>query len=99
MRLRRSILTSSGMLSGIVREARVPGRSEYLNMNDESKPTSRMSDSVSSKSSSLSSWKPVKRSVEMPQSGIASRMARMRPRYHSRVYLRFIAFRTLSEPL
>ena len=55
MRLRRSILTSSGTLSGIVRAARVPGRSEYLNMNAASNPTSRISESVSRKSSSVSS--------------------------------------------
>ena len=42
------------MLSGMVRAARVPGRSEYLNIKEESKPTSRISSSVCSKSSSLS---------------------------------------------
>ncbi len=57
-----------------------------------------MSERVSWKSSSLSSWNPVKRSVEIPQSGIARRIASMRPRYHSRVYLRFMALSTLSEP-
>ena len=32
----RSIFTFSGTLSGMVREASVPGRSEYLNMKEES---------------------------------------------------------------
>ena len=36
IRLRRSIFTSSLMLSGIVRAASVPGRSEYLNIKEES---------------------------------------------------------------
>ena len=54
IRLRRSIFTSSLMLSGIVRAASVPGRSEYLNIKEESKPTSRISSRVCSKSSSLS---------------------------------------------
>ncbi len=99
MRLRRSILTFSGTLSGIVLEARVPGRSEYLNMNELSKPTSRISDKVCSKSSSVSPENPVKRSVEMPQPGIMDLIAAMRSRYHSRVYLRFIALSTAVLPL
>ena len=76
----------------------MPGRSEYLNMNALSNTTSRIRLSVSSKSSSVSSWKPVNMSVVMPQSGMARRMAAMRSRYHSRVYLRFIALSTLLLP-
>lgn len=99
IRLRRSIFTSSGMLSGISRLASVPGRSEYLNMNAESKPASRISDNVCWKSSSLSLWKPVNMSVDKPASGMMRRIAATRSRYHSRVYLRFIAFSTELLPL
>ena len=34
----------------------------------------------------------------MPQSGMAARMAAMRSRYHSRVYLRFMALSTALLP-
>ena len=38
-------------------------------------------------------------SVDSPQPGMMRRIASTRPRYHSRVYLRFMRFSTLSLPL
>ena len=67
-------------------------------MNAASKPTVRISSKVCWKSSSDSLWKPVNMSVVMVHSGITRRMAATRSRYHSRVYLRFMALSTELLP-
>ncbi len=66
----RADFTASGTSSGIWRWAKVPGRSEYLNMKALSYPTSRISESVASCSSAVSPEKPAIRSVVMAQSGM-----------------------------
>ena len=81
------------------RLANVPGRSEYLNMKAASYEQYLISDSVCWWSSSVSPQKPAIISVEIPQSGTMRRMASMRSRYHSRVYLRFMALSIMLLPL
>ena len=97
--LRRRTFSLSSMSSFIWRLANVPGRSEYLNMNAASYEQWRISESVCWWSSSVSPQNPAMMSVDIPQSGTMLRIASMRSRYHSRVYLRFMALSITLLPL
>ena len=65
----RRCLTSAGTVSGILRAAYVPSRSEYANVNAPSKRSSSCARSVARNSSSVSSQKPISRSVVMAMPG------------------------------
>ena len=95
---RRRVFTSGGTSSSNLRAARVPGLSEYWNMNAASKPTSSKRLSVSLWSSSLSPQKPAITSVVRPQSGTISLILATLSRYHLRSYLRLIFSSIASLP-
>ena len=67
-------------------------------MKDASKPTSLIKDSVSAKSSSVSEWKPLNKSVVIPQSGIIRFIAAILSKYHSLVYFLFMSLSIRELP-
>src|SRR5579872_2975600 len=96
-RARRSALVSSGT-SSPRRSAGVKGRGEYLKPKSDTNPTSRTSESVASKSPSVSPGKPTMTSVESVSPGRARRRRSARATYSARVYRRSIRRRTRSLP-
>ncbi len=98
MRCSRSFFSAMGVASGSW-AAGVPGRLENTKLKDWSKPTCSMRSMVSSKSWRISPGKPTMKSDDITRSGRASRSRAARSRKSSRVWLRFISRRTLSEPL
>src|SRR4051794_37301379 len=83
-----SIMTSAGVF----------GRAEYLNPKTPSYCTSARRSMVSMKSSGVSPGKPTMMSVEMEIWRLEDLIQEIRSRYHSRVYSRAMALRTLDEP-
>ena len=76
----RSTLIGWGTIPSVSSAASVPRRGEKMNVKAPSKPTSSTTESVSSKSASVSPGNPTMMSVVRAQSGTCSRMSATRSR-------------------